>query len=367
MGSGGHREPARARVPGPEFVRALLDCRHRHLCAAAGGRARSDAAGRGRQLPRHQAERGVSGRDDLRAARHVRHLHHPRVRARIGGQHGAVVSTPGRSRRGVVGLPGHADRAVFHDRVRVGGQGIGGSARRLQPAQLHHRDLLGADRRLPLLRDHRRGRDLRISVAGDRLGPRPDRGCVRTSIWLAFDRTADPVRSISVVVEDFQRQLRRRHTHDLRARPPQRRSSIARARPSGLRYAVGCDCAAGGAHDDLRDVRRCDPGPDQRSRIADRRHRMVVGVRRLRPPAAPGQGGRIGGDGVDRRDRQHCDHPDENSARRSWQLHAHGMDRLRRVERIRPRLLAHAAGGEQDSAAVAIMFVDWMNPGLAPD
>ena len=122
------------------------------LRAAARGRPRADRADRRRQLPRHQAERHLPGRDDVRPARDVRDLHAARLRARVGGEHAAAVLAAGRRRRVAVDLPRAADRAVLHDRLRVGREGIGGGEGGLRSAQLHDGDLRRAHRRLSLLR-----------------------------------------------------------------------------------------------------------------------------------------------------------------------------------------------------------------------
>ena len=98
------------------------------------------------------------------------------------------------------------------------------------PAQLHARDLRGARRRFSVLRADRRGRHLRLSVAGDRVGPRPHRGRVRADVRLAPDRAADPVRRLPVAAEDLQRQLRRVDADALRHRPPQPGAPVARPR-----------------------------------------------------------------------------------------------------------------------------------------
>ena len=81
-----------ARVfPALEHVPALHDRRQPDLRAAARGRPRADRARRRGELPRHQAERRLPGRDDVRAAGDLRRLHAARLRARIGGEHAAAL------------------------------------------------------------------------------------------------------------------------------------------------------------------------------------------------------------------------------------------------------------------------------------
>ena len=145
VGGGRDRQPAGARLPGAQQLSALRHRRQPDLRAAARGRPRADGAGRRGELSRDQAERHLPGRDDVRPARDVRRLHGARLRQRVGVEHAAAV----RARAGVlaVDLSRPADRAVLHDRLRVGGEGIGGSEGRLRSAQLHARDLRGADRR----------------------------------------------------------------------------------------------------------------------------------------------------------------------------------------------------------------------------
>ena len=165
----------------------------------------------------------------------VRDLHAARLRPGHAVEHAAAVCAGPVAL--AVGVPGAADRPVFHDRVRVGGQGIRGGQGRLRSAQLHEGDLRRAGRRLSLLRPDHRGRHLRVSVAGDRVGPRAHRGRLRTDVRLASDRAADPVRRVPVAVENLQRQLRRRDPHAVRDRPAQPGAPVARPRASTFRHA----------------------------------------------------------------------------------------------------------------------------------
>ena len=81
-----------ARVfPALNSYQLYVDRRQPDLRAAARGRPGADRAGRRRQLPRHQAERHLSGRDDVRTAGDVRDLHAARLRQGLAGEHAAAV------------------------------------------------------------------------------------------------------------------------------------------------------------------------------------------------------------------------------------------------------------------------------------
>ena len=100
VGSGGHRQPAGARLSRRSTAIQLYAIGGSPIYAprlAVGLGA--DRADRRRQLPRHQAERHLSGRDDVRPAGDVRDLHAARLRQGLAGEHAAAVSRR-RRRRG---------------------------------------------------------------------------------------------------------------------------------------------------------------------------------------------------------------------------------------------------------------------------
>ena len=91
VGSRRDRQPAGARLSLAQQLPAVRGRRQPDLRAAARGRPGAHRAHRRRQLPRHQTERDLSGRDDVRAAGDVCDLHAARLHARIGREHGTAV------------------------------------------------------------------------------------------------------------------------------------------------------------------------------------------------------------------------------------------------------------------------------------
>ena len=116
MGSRGDRQDSRLHFSWPRFARTVPDRRATGVPAASGHRTRIDRIDHPAELPRHPAECDLSELDIVRHARAVRHIRriwrHQRLAAQLPTFIYALAIR--------FHIAGHADRALLHDRLRVG-------------------------------------------------------------------------------------------------------------------------------------------------------------------------------------------------------------------------------------------------------
>ena len=186
-------------------------------------------ARRRRQLPRHQAERPVPGRDDVRTAGDLRGLHAARLRARLRVQHAAAVRAgaqrPWLSIFLVLQIVPYF-MTGFESVAKGSEEAKAGFDPRNFTTAIYAALVAGFLFYVIIIAVVTYVYPWQEIVSG----PRPHRGRVRADVRLARDRAADSVRRLPVAAEDLQRQLRRRDAHAVRDRPAQSRAPVARPR-----------------------------------------------------------------------------------------------------------------------------------------
>ena len=207
-------------------------------------------------------------------------------------EHAAAVLAAGHGRRVAVDLPGAADRAVLHDRVRVGGEGIrGGASAGFDPRNFTKAIYAALVAGLLFY--------VIIIAVVTYVYPWQEivSGHVRTEV--AFERTFGSHAIAQLILFGAFLSLLKIFNGNFVAATRMlyaigRRNlvhpSLGRVHATA-RHAGGGDRADGAAHRGRGDVRRRDPRADYRGRLARGRRRLAVGVRRLsRAPRAGATG-----------------------------------------------------------------------------
>ena len=276
-----------ARVfPVAQQLSAVRDRRQPDLRAAARGRPRADGADRRRQLPRHQAERHLPGRDDVRAAGDVRHLHAARLRARDRRRTCSRCSRAGAQARWLSIFLVLQIVPYFMTGFESVAKGSEEAQGRVRSAQLHARR--STRRWSPAFSS-----TCIIIAVVTYVYPWQEivSGHVRTEV--AFERTFGSHAIAQLILFGAFLSLLKIFNGNFVAATRMlyaigRRNLVhpslgrVHARFGTPVVAIGAD---GGADRRGGDVRRRDPGADHRSRIAGGRRRLALGLRRL-PRAA---------------------------------------------------------------------------------
>ena len=173
LGSGRRRQDCSLHFSGARLRGGVSHRRTAGVFAAPAHRAGTYRTDHAAELPRRPPQCHLPELDNLRNARAL-----CGVRQR-GCQQGLATQLPAlvHAWRVCLGAAGAADRALFHDRIRVGRQGGGGSQSGASRPGFSHGNLVG-DRggRSLLYRDHRRGS---LCGALERLGGREIHDCSR--------------------------------------------------------------------------------------------------------------------------------------------------------------------------------------------